>query len=280
MTTAAEYHADPAPAPSLTASIANVLINQSPAHAFAAHPRLNPNFQRVEEDRFVLGTVLHQLLLEGIDAAHVIHADSWRTAAAKEARDEARAHGRVPLLAHQHEEAKRAVEAAQEQIARLPVQPALFTDGQPEQTIMWEDDGVWCRARLDWRRDDDQVIDDVKTCGQSADPRRWQRTMLSIGADLQARFYTRGIKALTGHEPDFRFVVIEVHPPYAVSVVSLAPSLAALADAKVDYAIRTWKRCIESGDWPSYPGRVAYVEAPAYAEAEWLEREAQEEVAA
>lgn len=274
---AADYHNDPAPAPSLTASVANILINQTPAHAYAAHPRLNVHFTREEDDRFSLGTVMHQLLLEGIDAAHVVHADSWRTAAAKEARDEARAHGLVPLLAHQHEEAKRAVEAAQAQIAKLPVQPAVFSDGKPEQTIMWEEDGVWLRARLDWRRDDDRVIDDLKTCGQSAEPRKWQRTLLGIGADVQARFYVRGIKALTGREPDFRFVVVETHPPFAVSVVSLAPSLVALADEKVEYAIRVWRRCIESGEWPAYSGRVAYVEAPAWAENDWYEREALEQ---
>jgi hypothetical protein len=277
VTSAADYHADPAPAPSLTASIANVLINESPAHARAAHPRLNPNFVRVEEDKFSLGTVMHQLLLEGIDAAHVVHAYSWRTAAAKEARDEARAHGRVPLLTHQHDEAKRAVEAAQEQIAAHPAQPPLFTDGKPEQTIMWEESGgVWCRARLDWRRDDDLVIDDLKTCGQSADPRRWQRTMIGIGAATQARFYCRGIKALTGREPDFRFVVVETHEPYAVSVVSLAPSLEQLADAQVEYAIRTWRRCIDTGEWPGYDQRVAHVEAPGWMEADWFEREAME----
>lgn len=276
MTSAADYHADPCPAPSLTASIANILINQSPAHARAAHPRLNPNFKRVDDPKFDLGTTMHQLILEGIDAAYVVLADSWRTNAAKEARDEARAHGRIPLLVDQYEEAKRAVAAAKAQIEAHPAEPGLFTDGKPEQTIMWEEDGIWCRARLDWRRDDDLVLDDLKTCGQSADPRRWQRTMLSIGAATQARFYCRGIKALTGREPDFRFVVVETHEPFAVSVVSLAPSLEQLADAQVDYAIRTWRRCIETGEWPGYDTRVAHVEAPGWLEADWLEREAME----
>jgi hypothetical protein len=134
VTSAADYHADPCPAPSLTASIANILINESPAHARAAHPRLNPNFVRAEESRFELGTVLHQLILEGIDNAHVVHADSWRTAAAKEARDEARAHGRVPLLAAQYDEAKRAVDAAQEQIRSHSAHPGLFRPAKRENT--------------------------------------------------------------------------------------------------------------------------------------------------
>ena len=35
-----EYHADPCPAPSLSRSIAKLLVERSPAHAYAAHPRL------------------------------------------------------------------------------------------------------------------------------------------------------------------------------------------------------------------------------------------------
>ncbi len=273
---AADYHA--APVPSLTASIANILINQSPAHAFANHPRLNPHFKREDDPKYDLGTTMHQLLLEGVDNAHIVHAENWRTKAAQEARDEARAHGLIPLLPHQHEEAKRAVDAAWQQILAHPAAPPLFRDGKPEQTIMWEEDGgVWCRARLDWRRDDDLVLDDLKTCGQSADPRKWQRTMLSIGAATQARFYCRGIRKLTGREPDFRFVVVETHEPFAVSVVSLAPSLEQLADAQVEYALRIWRRCITSGEWPGYDQRVAHVEAPGWLEADWLEREAMED---
>src|SRR5438105_1035609 len=119
--TAAEYHADPCPAPSLTASVANILINQSPKHAWAAHPRLNPDFKREEDDRFSIGTAVHSLLLEGDDIAYVILADSWRTNDAKEARDYARSLGRVPLLQKQHEGALQMVTAIREQIAQIDV---------------------------------------------------------------------------------------------------------------------------------------------------------------
>ena len=44
------YHADPADAPSLSASIAKILIAETPLHAWTAHPKLNPNFVREEKD--------------------------------------------------------------------------------------------------------------------------------------------------------------------------------------------------------------------------------------
>src|SRR5258708_2254328 len=39
-----DYHQDPAPEPSLSSSIVKLLDQQTPAHAYAAHPRLNPQF--------------------------------------------------------------------------------------------------------------------------------------------------------------------------------------------------------------------------------------------
>ena len=39
------YHADPAPEPSLSSSVAKILVNLSPAHARIAHPRLNPDYR-------------------------------------------------------------------------------------------------------------------------------------------------------------------------------------------------------------------------------------------
>ena len=39
------YHADPCPGPSLSSSVAKLMLDRSPLHAWHAHPRLNPNFE-------------------------------------------------------------------------------------------------------------------------------------------------------------------------------------------------------------------------------------------
>src|SRR4051812_22987943 len=99
--TSDQYHGDllgDGGPPTLSASIANILINASPAHARSQHPRLNPDWQREEEEKFDIGTVAHALLLQGKREAdeivEVVLADDWRTKIAKEARAEARAAGR------------------------------------------------------------------------------------------------------------------------------------------------------------------------------------------
>ena len=274
-----EYHADPAPEPSLTSSVARLLLSRSPLHAKTGHPRLNPDFEREEDEKFDLGTAVHALLLENEAAIELIEADDWRTKAAREQRDAARAAGRIPMLPSQVMATHAMVMAVRTQLAEFHVSPLPFDAGMPEQTLVWQDEGgVWCRARVDWLHDGYVAVDDLKTTSRSASPVEWSRTLFSMGYDVQAAFYLRGVKALTNIDAEFRLVVAEAQPPYAVSVLSLEPSALELATDKVTWAIRKWGACIESGDWQGYPREVAYAEMPGWAEAQWLEFDAREAV--
>ena len=282
-----EYHADKiGDAPSLSASIAKVICNASALHAWNEHPRLNPDYKPKVSDKFDIGTAAHALLLEGKSAVEVIEAPDWRSKGAQEARDLARSEGRLPLLHKNWDEVQAMVEAARRQIDTLDVDPKPFTDGKPEQTLVWEEDGVICRARLDWLRDDRATIDDLKTTRGSANPESWTRTLYSIGADIQAAFYLRGLFAVDasdgpevewGTVPVFRFVVQETFAPYALSVVELGSAALAIADRKVEYAIQTWKRCLAEDRWPGYADQVCVAELPPWEEARWLDKETIEE---
>lgn len=279
--TAADYHDDNiGDQPTLNATVAKLLCTRSPAHAFTAHPRLNPDYERDTDQKYDIGTAFHAVMLEGRHIVATIDAADWRKHEAKEAREIARSAGLIPLLTRQADELDRMVAAARTQLASLDVDPAMFTDGKPEQTLVWEDSGVTCRARLDWLRDDLATIDDIKTTRASANPEQWTRTMYGMAADIQAAFYIRGVKALTGAEPEFRFLAVECEAPFALSVIGLAPAALALANARVDYAIDLWKKCLASGEWPGYPTRVCFAEPPSYVEYAWLEKEAREEFAA
>lgn len=277
-----EYHADPAEQPSLTASIARILCTASPRHAWTAHPRLNPDFERPDDPKFDIGTAAHALLLQGIDLVHIIHAPDWRTAAAKEERDIARTHGRIPLLATQWDDVRRMVETVQTQLGALDVQPTPLTDGKPEQTLMWDEDGVACRCRFDWLRDDLTAVDDLKTTSRSANPRAWAKSSLTgIGADIQAAFYLRGLeRAFGATDVQWRWVVTETYPPYALSVITPGPDVLTLANAKVDHALAIWRRCLATGEWPSYPTTLFRAELPPWAEVAWFENSEHAEVAA
>lgn len=268
---AADYHAIETPTPVLSASIARRLLGASPLHAWYDHHALNPAGVREQKEEFDLGTAAHAYLLEG-DASNfaIIDAKDWRTKKAQEERDEARSYGKTPLLTDQWKRLQAMTSAVSERLSAFS--PIPFIDGRPEQTLVWREGDTWAKARLDWVAPDYSIVDDLKST-ESANPDTWTRLLFAFSYDVQAAWYLRGIKALTGVEAEFRFIVCETRPPYAVSVIGLAPNALALAEKKIRRALDLWRECVTTGDWPGYPNRTCYAELPAYLEAQWLERE-------
>lgn len=264
--TADAYHADPCEQPSLNATVATALILETPAHAKQKHPRLADTPWKKESQAMDDGTAVHQMLL-GDDRCEIVHYPDFRTNAAKEARDEIRARGKVPVLSARWLDLMDLANSLKQQLAHLEVDPPLFVDGRPEQTIVWEEDGVHFRARLDWIRTDLQTIDDLKKA-RTAQPRRFHKALYQMGYDIKAAFYVRAAKAAFGVQPVFRWVAIEPDPPYALSVHKLSVEAMHAAQVKVDRAIEIWKECLDTGEWPAYPDDVQTVDLPP-----WLREE-------
>ena len=269
-----EYHRDPCETPSLSSSVAKVLLRQSPAHAAMQHPKLNNNYVNAESSRFDLGTIAHALLLEDDSSRLItIEADDWRTKAAKEARDAARAEGKIPILVKQAAHLLKMVGTARDFLRSSEVGDMTF---KPEQTLAWQEAGTWCRARPDWLSDDHTIILDFKTC-DDANPEAFIRQIARMGYDTQAEFYSRGLEAVTGKRPLFVFLAQEIESPYACSLVALSNSYMAIAASKVARAIRTWSYCLKSGDWCAYSNKILYAEPPSWAMAEHERTEAFEQ---
>lgn len=263
------YHADPAPEPSLSRSTAKTALQRSWRHAWHSHPRLNPDAAATRRQDFDLGQAAHAALFRSGEAVEVIDADSYRTAAAKEARDRAYAQHRIPLLPHQHAAVTAMVEAAREQLHQIAeARDCGVADGTgiAERTLIWQEpDQTWMRARADWMTADGAVIVDYKTTAGSAHPDPWSNSVaFDTGCDLQPPFYGRGVKALMGVErPAFRFIVQETEPPYALSWVGLSEYAMAQAETQVARAIEGWRRCRATGIWPGYPGVTCFIDPPA-----------------
>lgn len=262
-----QYHADQvADVPTLSASIACAILEKSPAHVYAEHPRLNPRFVKQEKKRvWEVGTAAHSLLLEGYDVAHVVEGyDNWTTKDAQTEAAEARANSKIPLLRREWEEVSAMVDAARDQIAASSAEPPLLADGKPEQTLVFDVDGVACRARLDWLRDDHTAVDDYKT-SQSAKPRWFMRKgIYDNGYATKAAFYLRAVKEATGVDAKFRWLVQEKKPPYALSVLTPNDDVLAYGALQVGLALEIWRDCLESGIWPAYTTAVVEAEAPSW----------------
>lgn len=267
-----EYHNDPCGLPSLSSSIAKILVAETPLHAWNAHPKLNIDFQREEKEIFDRGTVAHALLLQGLEVGVVLDYPDWKTKNAQQERIALRQSGKVPILQKHWDVVQQMVARAKQQIAAHKEASDAFTNGRPEQTLIWEDDhGVICRARLDWLHDSHLIIDDYKSTGRDVNP-------ANIGGkldnwEIQEAFYRRGIKKLFGVDAQFRFIAQENTEPYALSVIAFGPDIQWMGDVRVQRAIDLWAHCLEAGKWPGYPDRICYPTLPKWAEEEEVRRQ-------
>lgn len=263
----AEYLAIPAAGSSTLAT----LYNQSPYHAWY-QSYLNPSRQRDDSEQADAGTIAHALLLEGSeDCLTIIDAPDWRTKLAKEQRESAYAAGKIPILAGKIQPIREMVEVVRRYISASEI-AGIFDNGNSEVTGLWEENGAQFRLRADFLSTDQSIILDLKTTATSANPEAVIRQIISMGYDVQAALYSRGIEKITGKRPQFVFLVAENKPPHACSLVGLAPSMLDLAERKVDQAIVQWSDCLKARKWPAYPTRICWAEAPSWELAKFEER--------
>jgi len=273
----AAYHADPAPEPSLSSSLARVLLDQSPLHAWTAHPRLNFAWEpEAPSARMTLGSACHALLLGHGAAVRVVDADSWRTKAAQMERDAAIAAGELPLLAAAHEEAQNIVEAARDQMAVCGLEAAAAGFGDREvSAFARHESGVWLRARFDWIAEGRGLIVDYKTT-ENAAAKPFARRAAQMGYDVQAAFYLHVLGLLDSElagRVRFVFVAQEIRAPYALAAYELSEADLEVARRKVEAAASLWSRCLSQDSWPAYPPRIERITLPHWSQARWLDRE-------
>lgn len=275
--TSAEYHADPAPEPSLSATLAKILLSKSPRHAWHASPRLNPDWQPVNKKTFDIGRAAHRAILGCGDDYAAIPDDllasngAASTKAAKEWSADCRDAGRTPLKSDECDqiEAMRIVAHA-----RLLEYGIVLDPARSELAAVAQIEGIYCRAMLDnVPEPETRPILDFKTC-EDASPEACLKAILNYGYDVQAEHYRAVWKAATGQDRPFVFIFQEKSAPYEVTLIKLSGSFEHYAQRRAAKARKIWGECIRSNNWPGYPIGMHEVDPPA-----WLiEREFQEEM--
>lgn len=278
------YHADPCPVPSLSQSIAKVLIDRSPLHAAAAHPRLTkPAAEDEETEKYVkakvIGDAAHKIMIgRGKDLAVAKFAD-WRTKEAKAFREEATAAGKLPILDAHLAAAHKIVFAGREQIDQHQERDC-FQHGAGEVALIWQEGPLWFRCLVDWLHDDLLTVDDYKTSGMSVAPHVLGMRAADAGWHIQAAMIERGLDAL---DPDnagrrrFRFIPQEQDEPYALNVMLMTEHWLTMGRKQLQHAVDLWGWCLERGQWPGYPAFALTPEFPGWKETKWLEREVEHE---
>lgn len=246
--------------PTLRSSIAWKLIERgsTPRHAWYASPRLNPNYEPDHSRKFDLGRAAHALLLGKGAEFVIIDADGFQTKEARRLRDEAYAERKTPLLKKDFAQAATMCEAAKGQLEELVNAGTLermpFGAAETERVLLWEDRGVWCRCRVDYLPHDGEILLEYKSTNASAHPDLFQfRQMRQLGYDAQLAFYRRGLEACgIANSPQVGIIAQETEPPYLLSYMRLDDELIMRANERVERALKTWKKCLETNTWPGF----------------------------
>ncbi|WP_407563369.1 PD-(D/E)XK nuclease-like domain-containing protein [Streptomyces sp. 184] len=256
---AEQYHADPVPGGSLSATGAKKILD-CPARFKHALDNPEPP-KRV----FELGTAAHSIVLgDGPELAKIEHKD-WRTKAAAADVKAARAAGKIPLKPAEYA----AVYDMATALAADPEASELLApgSGEAEQSLFWQGDGIWWRARLDWLRGDGIV--DYKRA-KSVKPEHLEKVIWEYRYHVQEHVYRSGVAAL-GLLPEpvqFRFIFQEPEPPYLVTVAELDPAAQDIGRLDVERAAFLYDHCRRTGEWPAYVPHTAVLSLP-----DWVQRQ-------
>lgn len=259
-----DYLADPVPGGSLSASGAKTLLSTCPAvYAWQRE------HGRPDSDAFDLGHAAHHAVLGDGMPIIPVDAPDWRTKAAREAKEEARAAGGVPLLREQYDQVQAMADALREHpIAGKILHPDR---GTAEQSLFWLDDeiGVWRRARLDALPHPAvgrMIYADYKTT-RSAKPSDCAAAIARYGYHQQIDWYSAGIVALGLAEDAAGLLVFqETTPPYLVTVVEPSATALRIGRERNRKALEIFKRCTETNHWPGYADGIELIDLPLWAE--------------
>ena len=279
---AADYHADKlAPAPSLSSTLARLLLNRSPRHAWWASPRLNPDWQPEDKAVFDVGRAAHRAVL-GAGADYAVIPADYRAAngaaSTKEAKAfiaEARDMGLTPVKAEVADQVEVMASAVRGRLAAMGIRLA---PERSELGAVAQIDGCWCRALFDNVPERGRVVYDIKTT-TDASPEAVVAAIRRYGYDVQAAHYLDVMEAATGERRRMRFVFVEKEPPHEVFVGDMhdAPGedgdWMETARSKAREARRIWRECSEAGEWPGFPARIGSIRAPIWHAQDWADRE-------
>jgi hypothetical protein len=250
------YHSDCCVGPSISSSGLRTIDSESPAHYWMSS-YLNP--ERIPEERkdhFTLGQAAHHLFLGEADFGKkfVLRPDKWADWRTKEARDWRR----------EQEEAGFAVLTADvmwqikgmaTSLAREPLIQQGLLSGEIERSMIWQDPetGIWLKSRPDAIPNDTLIVD-LKTTSSAA-PEDVRRALASNGYHMQLALAGMGMEATLNRRPandDYVLVFVESKPPYCVNIKPVDAEAIEYGRRQIRRAIRTFAKCLETGEWPGY----------------------------
>jgi hypothetical protein len=240
-------------------------LSRSPAHYL--HALLNPGGDTAALKR---GRAVHVAVLEPerFAALYSVWAGrragrDWEAFLAAET-----AAAREVLTAKEYETAKGLAIA----VRGDAVAARYVTGVRTEQTIRWTHnrpdlDGVpgykmACKARLDAVGELGAV--DLKTA-RDGSPSAFGREVLRLEYHVQAAWYVDGVKAATGRELPWSWVVVESAPPHVVQVYRADEETLQLGRERYRELLDLLHACTRDNSWPGYATTEMTLQLPRWA---------------
>lgn len=222
----------------------------------------NRTHPRADKAEFDLGSAAHSKVLGVGYAVVVLDFPDFRTKAAQDARDAARAEGRIPVLAKTYAEVDLMAEAV---LAHPNGRELLEQDDRVSEASVFATDpefDIELRARFDGLA---ARPFDLKTTGTSADADTFSRTIFSFGYDVSRAHYLHTLFLATGERREMAFLVVESTGPYDVGVHYLDEDYIEIGEGKARRARELFAECTSSGEWPGHSPAPTRVPPPMFA---------------
>jgi PDDEXK-like domain of unknown function (DUF3799) len=279
----ATYFADPCPAPSLTQSLAKLILDKSPRHAWLKSPQLNPAWAPGDADGYdsdrAIGNAAHAYMLGRGKQVEVMTHTNFRTKDAQEIRDAALDAGRVPILPHHDERAHAMVNVGVAQLIERDYRDLFDPDpqlGHSEVVVICQYNGLWLRSMIDWLSEDRRIVADYKTGGMNCAPHAIDMKMKSGGVEIQAAMHELILDTIDPDNAGRRqhiFVFQENDEPYALNAFPLSEEWLTMGRKQLAMAMHQWAECIATMRWPLYPIDAGCPAYPGYQATKLLARE-------
>lgn len=261
---AEDYHADPAPEPSLSSHGAHLMLSRSPKHLWLRHPRLgNSIVVEPPKEHMLIGEIAHAVLLGGSKTFDILDFDAYRSNESKRRRDDAICAGKVPVLRHKYDEAVAVANELRKVIPFDLSEDAVYT----ESTMIWRpQSGIYCRCRTDLLTRDVMTIVDLKFV-ENAKRSSMASNMIAQGYHVQAVANLEAVETTfpqTRGRARFFDCFVETDEPFGVIVVEMAGSMLEYGERQWRRAKAIWQDALQTGKWSGYPTEPVRVEAPAW----------------
>jgi hypothetical protein len=140
--------------------------------------------------------------------------------------------------------------------------------GGCEVSLVWERDGLACKARLDKLIIEaacpDTILDAKKIPAFGIDRHSLVQSIANYYYDVQAFWYRDGLKRVTGKDAHFIWLFMEDGPPYDVCPLRASPRWLETGRCRAESALQTYRYCLETGEWPGVASDIEDSEPPTW----------------